>query len=124
MSLDPEQVNQLRNQIGLVGCAQETFSEFLEKALQEIAANHAPKFFEGVLDNVKQALVPNMFTGMSAKLARKAKMSGIPPEVPDSAWLSHDGITSDVVMGEDGKINIKMTFANPRWIYTTEKTAP
>ena len=110
MSIDPEQAKR--------------FSEAVEKALAEITAARAPKFFEGALENVKQALVPNMFTGMTAKLAREAKMDGIPPEVPDSAWLCHGGMTSDVVMGEDGKINIKLAFANPRWIYTTAKTAP
>ena len=119
MSIDPEQAKR--------------FSEAVEKALAEITAARAPKFFEGALENVKQALVPNMFTGMTAKLAREAKMDGIPPEVPGflscgpstgAAWKCHGGMTSDVVMGEDGKINIKLTFANPRWIYTTEKTAP
>jgi hypothetical protein len=77
-----------------------------------------------VLDNVKKALTPDMFRGISAKQAREFKMNDIPAEVPDSAWLSHDGMKSEVTTGAEGQIRIKLAFANPRWIYTTEKTAP
>jgi len=115
MSQDPEQVRR--------------FAEFIEKELREIVGTQEGKDEDDVaevqatLDNVMQALVPNMLLGITAELARKFKMEDIPPEVPDSAWLSHDGMTSKVRVGEDGNIKIKLSFANPRWISTTEKMA-
>ena len=108
MSQDPEQVRR--------------FAEIVEKELQEIVGTRPPELAQATLDNVMQALVPNMLLGITAELARKFKMEDIPPEVPDSAWLSHDGMTSKVRVGEDGNIKIKLSFANPRWISTTEKT--
>ena len=103
MSIDPELLKRI--------------SEDIEKSLAE-----APP--ETTLEVVKCFLTPDMFRGITAKQAREFKMNDIPPEVPDSAWLSHDGITSDVTTGAEGQIRIKLAFANPRWIYTTEKTAP
>ncbi len=102
MSIDPELLKRI--------------SEDIEKSLAE-----APP--ETTLEVVKCFLTPDMFRGITAKQAREFKMNDIPPEVPDSAWLSHDGMTSKVRVGEDGNIKIKLSFANPRWISTTEKMA-
>lgn len=101
--------------IPLLGCDQKTFFGYAEKALAEIATPRTPEVVKTAVDNVIQGLAPKMFLGMPAKLAREAGMSGIPAEVPDSAYLSHDGITCNVKPGEDGKLNIVMTFETPCW---------
>lgn len=103
MSIDPELLKRI--------------SENLEKSLAE-----APP--ETALDAVRCLLTPDMFRGITAKQAREFKMNDIPPEVPDSARLSHDGMKGEVTAGEEGQIRIKLSFENPRWISTTEKTAP
>ena len=95
--------------------------ELLRRISEDIEKSLAEAPVENALDAVKCLLTPDMFRGISAKQAREFKMNDIPAEVPDSARLSHDGMKSEVTTGAEGQIRIKLTFANPRWINTTEK---